>query len=299
MPAGEPLRTHFVGCGRLGLTLGRLFVRAGSIAPGAIWTRSRATAEAACRFIGGGIAVAHPADFAAVDLILLLTPDADLEAATEVLASSGAPLEGVAVIHASGALASDVLAPLRAHGAAIAGIHPIRSFPRAEETDHALADVVCGVEGDAAALEVAVPIFASAGARIVHIEPEAKPVYHAAAVLACNHLVGLVESSLQAYQAAGLTRELALAALGPLVRGTVENVFERGPEAALSGPIARGEAAIVRGHVAHLAAISPELAGVYRALAKQTLPLARRANTTGRDRLDAVAAALDDTRDDG
>lgn len=297
MPGTSPPRTHFVGCGRLGLTLGRLFVHARAIEPVAVWTRSRASAEAACSFIGGGRPAPAPANLGPAglgpaDLVFVLTPDADLEAAALALASSGTPLEGAAVIHASGAVSSEALAPLREHGAAVASIHPIRSFTRAEVADDALVGVVCGVEGDARALARATPIFESAGARLVHIEPEAKPLYHAAAVLACNHLVGLLETSMQAYVAAGMPRDLALAALSPLVRGTVENALARGPEGALSGPIARGEAALVTTHMERLAAVSPELASVYRDLAQQTLPLARRAQTTSSDRLDAVAAAL-------
>ena len=292
MPPAPPPRTHFVGCGRLGLTLGRLFTERGLIAPADVLTRSLGSAEAACAFIGGGRAIERASELGPAELVLVLTPDADLAATAEALARTALDFDGVAVVHASGALSSELLAPLRERGAAVASVHPIRSFAVAERRDDVLEGIVCGAEGDAQALALATPIFEAAGARIVRIEPDAKPLYHAAAVLACNHLVGLVESSLQAYAAAGVDRASAMAALEPLVRGTVDNLFERGPAGALSGPIVRGEAELVARQIDGLTAVSPELGAVYRVLAGQTLPLARTVEGTDPDRLDAVSAAL-------
>lgn len=293
-------RTHFVGCGRLGLTLGSLFADAGSIEVADIVTRSLESATAARAFIGAGRPLARLTDLGSADMILLLTPDADLAATARQLAATEVALEGVAVVHTSGALSSDVLAPLRAKGASIASLHPIRSFAAAEHDARALDGVVCGAEGDEGALALARPMFEQAGARIVAIEAEAKTLYHAAAVLACNHLVGLVESSLQAYAASGIDRDLALAALAPLVRGTVENVLEHGPEGALSGPIVRGEAAVVRKQLTALGRVSTELADVYRVLARQTLPLVRRLDGADPERTEAVADVLTDaTRNRG
>lgn len=291
MPPAPP-RTHFIGCGRVGLTLGRLFSRRGLIEPGCVLTRSPATAGAAVAFMGGGRAVTRVRDLERADLLLVLTTDSEVERVAHRLLEAQAPLQGTAVVHASGALSSEVLAPLRALGARVASIHPIRSFAAALEADDVLSGVVCGAEGDREALDVVAPLFAACGARVVTIEPGAKRLYHAAAVLACNHLVGLVESSLEVYAAAGVDRALALEALGPLVRGTLDNVFARGPEHALSGPIVRGEADLVAEQLALLGRVSKRLRAIYRDLALQTLPLARRAGAADPARLDALERVL-------
>ena len=294
MAPSAPPRTHFIGCGRLGTTLGRLFAARGAITPGDVLTRSRASAAAAVALIGGGRAIETLAELAPADLVFVVTPDADLATTAEALASAPVDLEGAAIIHTSGALSSALLAPLRARGAHVASVHPIRSFAAVEQRDDVLEGVVCGAEGDPEALDVALPLFEQAGARTVRIESGAKTLYHAAAVLACNHLVGLVESSLQAYEAAGLDRDTAAAALEPLVRGTVDNVFARGPAGALSGPIVRGEAELVAAQIARLTGVSPALGELYRLLAGQTLPLARDVEGADAGRLDAVARVLED-----
>ncbi len=287
------LRTHFIGCGRLGVSVARLFATRGSIEPGQVLTRSLESARAAVDFIGAGEAVASIESLERADLVFIATPDADLARSAETLASAPIDLDGAVVVHTSGALGSDVLGVLREQGASVASVHPIRSFAVAEARDDLLEGTVCGAEGDAAALDVALPLFEQAGARTVRIESGAKTLYHAAAVLACNHVVGLVEASLQTYEAAGVDRATAMAALEGLVGGTVTNVFERGPAGALSGPIVRGEADIVARQRTALRAVSPALETIYALLAQQTLPLARRVAGTDADRLDAVERALE------
>jgi len=298
MPQSPP-RTGFIGCGRVGGTLGRLFARRGLVEPVCVLTRSPASAEAAVAFVGGGHAVTDLRAMGRVDLLLVLTSDSAIPDVARGLLDTGARLEGTAVVHASGALSSEVLSPLRALGAHVASVHPIRSFPGAMTDDDVLRGVVCGAEGDARALAVAAPLFEACGARVVTLEPGAKRLYHAAAVMACNHLVGLVESSLEMYAAAGIDRALALAALEPLVRGTVDNVFARGPEHALSGPIVRGEADLVAEQLALLGGVSKRLQALYRDLALQTLPLARRTGAADPARLDALERVLaEDERED-
>ena len=289
-----PLRTSFVGCGRVGLTLGRLFAHRKSIEIRQVITRSRESAEAACAFMGSGHPARDPGELEPVDLLCVFTSDAEIPAAVGDLQAAPGWVDSTTVIHASGASSSTVLHPLREIGAHVASIHPIRSFAEATQRDDVLDGVVCGAEGDAEALARATPLFEAAGARLVAIEPDAKRLYHAAAVLACNHLVGLIESSLEVYAAAGVDRAIALDALAPLVRGTVENVLTRGPERSLSGPIVRGEAEVVEGQLEDLAHVSTRVQTIYRTLAQQTLPLARGVEGTIAARLDAVERVLED-----
>ncbi len=103
------------------------------------------------------------------------------------------------------------------------------------------------------------------GMRPFLLADEAKPLYHAASAFASNYLVTLTAVAVSLMERAGIERELALSALRPLQRRTVE-VTGRPP----TGPIARGDAATV---AAHLAAIGPDLEPLYRALGRATLPL--------------------------
>jgi predicted short-subunit dehydrogenase-like oxidoreductase (DUF2520 family) len=82
----------------------------------------------------------------------------------------------------------------------------------------------------------------------------------------------------------------ALGYLLPLLRGTVNNLEALGLPAALTGPIARGDAGTVARHLVALEKCAPEVLDLYRELAEQTIPLAReKAGLSG----EAIARLLD------
>jgi predicted short-subunit dehydrogenase-like oxidoreductase (DUF2520 family) len=104
---------------------------------------------------------------------------------------------------------------------------------------------------------------------------ESAALYHAGAVAVSNYLVALIDYGLRFYQALGAGRQDALKAVLPLIKGTLGNIETFGTTAALTGPIARGDAATVKGHVEAMRLRAPELLPLYRELAKQTIAIAR------------------------
>jgi predicted short-subunit dehydrogenase-like oxidoreductase (DUF2520 family) len=108
---------------------------------------------------------------------------------------------------------------------------------------------------------------------VLEVSAGGKPAYHAAAVLASNYVVALLAAAERLLADAGVPGEGGRAALAALAAGAVANVAERGPVAALTGPIARGDADTVRRHLARL---SPEDRSLYCVLARETVELARR-----------------------
>ena len=121
-------------------------------------------------------------------------------------------------------------------------------------------------------------------------DPQSAALYHAGAVAASNYLVTLLDFAARHLQALGADRRQALQALLPLVRGTLANVERLGIPAALTGPIARGDAPTVAGHVAALRQRAPELLELYRLLARQTIPLAREQGGSRRQAAEQIAA---------
>jgi predicted short-subunit dehydrogenase-like oxidoreductase (DUF2520 family) len=180
------------------------------------------------------------------------------------------------VFHCSGAKASSELEALRRAGALVASVHPVRSFADPAAVAAAFDGTFCGVEGDAAALALLLPAFEAIGARPVRIDPAAKTVYHAAAVFASNYLVTVIDAALRAYQAAGIPADVARELARPLATETLSNVLRLGPEAALTGPIARGDAATVARQHGAVAAWDGPTGALYDALATATWDLARR-----------------------
>jgi len=227
-------------------------------------------------------------------LLLVAVPDRALPEAAAALARRAWPADSVA-LHTSGAVEVAALAPLRAAGLAIGGLHPLQSFVDLERDVAGLGRAIVAIEGDATALALAERIARELGARPFRLAPGARPAWHAAASHACNHLVALTDQAIELLATAGLDREAARAALLPLQRGTLDNLDAHAPAEALTGPIVRGDLAVVRGHLAALAAAPPDVAAAYRALGRRAVALARERGLPP----DVAAALLEALQDPG
>lgn len=266
---------NLVGAGHVGQVLGRLFADAGVFAIGDVLTRSQASAQRATVFIGAGRAVADVRALRRAAVWMLAVGDDQIAPVCAQLANAGL-LDGAVVFHCSGAKSSAELAPARAAGAHTASVHPVRSFADMALVAADFDGTLCGVEGDAAALARLTPALEGIGAQPVPIDAAAKTVYHAASVFASNYLVTVLDAALRAYQAAGVAPALARALAQPLARETLENVFRLGPEAALSGPIARGDMLTVARQQQAVSGWDAATGQLYAALAEATVALAAR-----------------------
>lgn len=260
-----------VGTGRVGRTLGRLAVASGKWQVVDCLARRHASALEALAFIGQGRAVDELKDLAAADLLLLSVPDDAIASVAQALLASGVVRPGCVVFHASGAAEAEVLAPLRAAGAHVASLHPAFSFADPARAVEQFAGTMCALEGDAAAC-VALQDFAAAiGARPFALAPGGKAAYHAALSVASNYLVTLTDMARQLARQGGVDEQLLPALLGPLMQGSLANVLSMGPQAALTGPIVRGDVATV---ARHLAVLPANWQPAYRALGERTVALA-------------------------
>ena len=142
------------------------------------------------------------------------------------------------------------------------------------------------------ALGILLPLFTSAGFVSVPIEREAKPLYHAACVFACNYLVSLMAMSLESATAAGLDRKQFWASLQPLIRTTLDNIGNKGINDSLSGPIARGDSHTVDYHIQSLNEKSPSLTDSYINLGLHALDIAASKNELTEEQLDSLRAIL-------
>jgi predicted short-subunit dehydrogenase-like oxidoreductase (DUF2520 family) len=266
---------NIVGAGHVGRALGRLFHARGVFAVQDVLTRTKGSAQAAVGFIGAGRAVDGVEDLRPAGVWMLAVSDDRIAEVAQQLAARG-DVNGAVVFHCSGAKASSELDAVRAAGALVASVHPVRSFADPQQVAATFDGTFCGVEGIEAALAILNPAFAAIGARMVPIDASAKTVYHAASVFASNYLTTVLDAALRAYQAAGIPAEVARELARPLAAETLANVFRLGPEIALSGPIARGDSATVARQQAAVDAWDPATGALYDALAAATWDLARR-----------------------
>jgi predicted short-subunit dehydrogenase-like oxidoreductase (DUF2520 family) len=130
----------------------------------------------------------------------------------------------------------------------------------------------------------------SVGARPVRLPEGGKTAYHAAAMMAAGGLVGLLDGIVAVARLAGLDEKTALAVYLPLARQALANSERFGVDNSLTGPFIRGDVGTVRGHLDELRASAPETLGLYIAVARHELAIARR-----RARLDPEAAAALET----
>jgi predicted short-subunit dehydrogenase-like oxidoreductase (DUF2520 family) len=259
-----------VGAGRAGLGLA-LALRRARVTVAGVHGRTEKQMPAGVRLSVGGV----PPWLRDVGVVVLAVRDDALGACMEDLVRAGGLGRGQVALHLSGALTHDVLAPLGALGAATGSMHPLMtvSAEPAEAARH-FRGAAFVLEGDLEAVGVADALVRRLGGVPLTLAPEAKPLYHAGAVFASNYVVAMLAQAVRLFEAAGIAREAAVAALLPLVCATVDNVAAAGPSAALTGPIARGDAATVR---RHLVALGHRDAELYRAVGRATLRLAREA----------------------
>lgn len=187
---------------------------------------------------------------AGVDLVLLCVPDGVV---ADVAAEIAPSTDGV-VAHCAGALTLDALGahPRRA------SLHPLVSLPSAEVGAERLrSGAWFAVAGD----PIVSRVVGDLGGRVVE-PPEAQRVeYHAAAVVASNHLVALMGQVERIAADLGVPLEAFL----DLAAGSLAGVADIGAAAALTGPVARGDWATVR---AHIGALPTDEQEAYIALAR-------------------------------
>ena len=189
----------------------------------------------------------------AVELVVLAVPDSAIAS----VAASLPVRDDVVVAHLAGALGLDVLAPHPRR----ASFHPLRSIPT---TSTDLTGAWWAVAGDPLVRDVVEAL----DGRCIEVDESARVAYHAAAVMASNHLVALLGAVERVASSAGVP----LDAFFDLVRGTVDNVAALGPAAALTGPVARGDWDTV---ARHLAALPESERATYEALSTATTSLLR------------------------
>lgn len=275
-----------VGTGRVGAVLGAALRRAGHrvVAVSGVSEASRTRAEQ----LLPGIPVLPVEDVVRqAELVVLAVPDDALADLVAGLASTRTWQAGQLVVHTSGRHGLEVFQPALPQHVLGLALHPAMTFTGTTLDLDRLVDCCFGVTSPEPLRPVAEALVLEIGAEPVWVEQEMRPLYHAALAHGANHLVTLVAQSLQALAAAGVDTPSRV--LGPLVAAALDNSLRAG-DAALTGPVARGDAGTVAEHLRQLQALTPDIRPTYVALARAT---AERALASGRLRPQAAEPLLD------
>ncbi|PLY01855.1 MAG: DUF2520 domain-containing protein [Desulfuromonas sp.] len=274
-----------IGPGRVGCAVTRRLHLAGYPVM-AVIARERKRAVDACSFIGcpTGAATEDLTTANKAEIILLAVPDDAIASVTEQLQNGRGLPESATLIHFSGL-----------HNAAcmrrpkptpqLLSLHPLLPFADRESATNRLPGCPCTLEGDTTALPLGRELIRAIGGTPFVITGDKKALYHGAASIASNFFITLEDWASQLLSECGISRKEALPLLLPLVRASLDNLTEHGPEQGLTGPIVRGDVGTVARHLDELEQLSPQQQETYRQLATMTLELASRSG-----RLDASAA---------
>ncbi|HEX5595065.1 MAG TPA: DUF2520 domain-containing protein [Micromonosporaceae bacterium] len=265
-----------IGAGRVGAVLGAALARAGHrvLAASGVSCASRARIAQLLPDTD-----TRPVDEVArtgADLLLIAVPDDALAGVVAGLVNAEALHPGQIVAHTSGAHGTDVLAPATAVGARPLALHPAMTFTGTAADLANLPGVSYGVTAPAELRPLAARLVTDLGGVPEWVAEEERPLYHAALAHGANHLVTLVNEAMDGLRAAGVSDPGKV--LAPLLRAALENTLRMG-DAALTGPVSRGDAGTVARHLDRLAQAAPDSVACYLALARRT---ADRAIATGR-----------------
>lgn len=283
------MKVGVVGAGRVGAVLAAALQAAGHQVVAAA-----GESDASRRRIAAllpGVRIAKPSAVAkACDLLLLTVPDDSLANVVSMLAASGALRPGQVVAHSSGRHGLTVLDPAAALGARVVALHPAMTFTGTAVDLPRLKGCVFGVTAAEGERELTAGLVADLGGKAMWVPQEHRTLYHAGLAHGANHLVTVVTEAMEMLRAAGADDPAGT--LRPLLSAALDNALRDG-DAALTGPIVRGDAETVSAHLGDIRAHAPQTLGSYVALARATLA---RALTDGRllpIRAARIVASLD------
>jgi len=275
-------------------------LRLGGVPVLGLWARRSAPARAAGSTAGVAAFSSAPPDILLeAEVVILAVRDQAVAEVAQMLVGTGLINKRHVLLQCAGAMsAKEALGQVAGQVAGIATLHPLTAIADAKLAMRAIKGTVFGVEGDEVGRVMAGRLVAAMNGIVLALDGAQMASYHAAAALASNYLVATIDAAAAVLAGAGVAPDKAAQALIPLAEGALRNIAANGTTGGLTGPIRRGDHATV---ARHLDAIRdrPELAEIYRALARRAVEIASRID--GRDApdragLDAIRVLLDSSR---
>lgn len=264
------IRIGFIGAGRVAQTLAPAL---SALRHAVVGATSRTPDSAKALVAGSRGAKVYATTQSLVDgsdLVFLTVPDDAIREVCDAIEWRG----NHGVVHCSGATEVAALDHARHAGAQVGGFHPLQIFSDPVSARRNLAGSYVAIEADGR-LRTTLAAFARAlDMEILDLPPGGRIAYHLAANLAASCLLAVLKESEDAWTSAGLPREVALRALMPMVRGTMDAASRVGIARAVSGPVARGDQAVLARHIAHADTL-PAGGMLYRELTDRLLQLVK------------------------
>jgi len=279
-----------IGTGMVGTTIGFLLRKAGYKIT-AISDKSPAALKKAKAYIGAEPFRDPQEAIQKADCILITTPDDAISSACGEIALCPS-IKNKFVFHMSGAGDLDILGAAKKAGAAVASIHPLQSFSSIDQAIKNIPGSYFAITSDKKSQAPARNIVLNLGGIPFFISSNQKPLYHAAACIASNYLVALMNTVESIYQAIGLNEKDAKKAYLPLVYGSLRNIENSGSIPSLTGPIARGDSGTIKKHISAINKNLPQYSSLYSSLGLIAVKVAQKKGTLNNRKAKEINAIL-------
>ncbi len=280
-----------IGAGKVGTAVGYLLRTAGYRIV-ALADLSGDALKRGAEYTGGDTFTDPARACAMADAVFITTVDDMIAPVCRDLASRDAIKPGQKVVHMSGAGGLDLLESARASGALVASIHPLQSFVDVRGVIENIPGSTFSITAQQEITTWAVQVVKDLGGIAFFVADEDKPLYHAAACIASNYLVTLMNIVVSLYGRLGLDPEEAVTAFWPLVKGTINNIEHRGPQKALTGPISRGDVETIRKHLDVLHTKAPSTLSLYAELGLLTVEIGLKNSSLSKDKAEEILSLL-------
>jgi len=272
-----------VGCGRLGTNLG-IQLKAAGHTPVGLSARNMKSLQESNELIKAIVIDTYPyrvTNYA--DIIFITTPDDAIDQTCQLIINNNGLNQKAIVYHCSGSLSSSALSSALKAGHSVGSFHPLQSFPVKNLKPNPFENIYISVEGNQSATELGKSIAFDLKAKATEISTDGKSLYHAAAVVASNYLVTLLDLARQLNIHAGMPDNIALKVLSPLIQGTLNNIETQGVTNALTGPISRGDEHTIQNHVSNITRLLPDYTHLYNVLGNYTIRIAESQQRISKD----------------
>ena len=267
------MRIGIIGAGKVGTTLGKYLSIHGKNVTG-FYSRTHESADEAATFAETETYSSLCKLVEESDVIFITTPDGVIPQVWGELLHQD--ISNCIICHFSGSLSSHVFSGREEAGASGISMHPMYAFSDKFHSYEQFHTAYLTLEGDPEAVAVMKPMWEAIGHHVLTLKAEDKIKYHAAAAMASNEMLGLMQASLDILSECGFSEKDSMALLTPLVQGNIASMLEKGCVNALTGPVERGDAQTVR---KHLQALEGSKAGkIYQSLGGTMVELAKRRN---------------------
>ena len=267
------MRIGIIGAGKVGTTLGKYLSIHGKNVTG-FYSRTHESADEAATFAETETYSSLCKLVEKSDVIFITTPDGVIPQVWGDLLHQD--ISNRIICHFSGSLSSHVFSGREEAGASGISMHPMYAFSDKFHSYEQFHTAYLTLEGDPEAVAVMKPMWEAIGHHVLTLKAEDKIKYHAAAAMASNEMLGLMQASLDILSECGFSEKDSMALLTPLVQGNIASMLEKGCVNALTGPVERGDAQTVRKHLQAL--VGSKAGKIYQSLGSTMVELAKRRN---------------------